>query len=273
MSEPVVFYSWQSDLPRASTRDVVHAAATEAVRRVAHQLRLEDAPRLDHDTLNQPGAPGITDTIFSKIKESAVFLADVSFVGTAEGREGQKAKRIPNPNVLTELGYAAGTIGWPRVILVMNKHYGSPESLPFDLRNRRFPITYTMAPKSEKPAPVEELAGALESYIRQHLAHEYERVVATLARLPYHARKLILDHGEGPGFHQQSAGASFASVLDLSIMTLLELGLVHVAPYPCETGVAYNWTYLGKQCWLKLVQATPLTLPPTLLLPSDQPPT
>ena len=81
-------------------------------------------------TMTRPedhGYPSITETIFSKIEQSEVFVADVTFVGETDRRDGTKAKKLSNPNVLAELGYAAAKLGWDRVILVMNKHYGSPE--------------------------------------------------------------------------------------------------------------------------------------------------
>ncbi len=58
----------------------------------------------------------------------------------------KKGKAMPNPNVLLELGYAAAKLGWDRLVLVMNTNYGHPEELPFDLRNRRFPLTFKIAP-------------------------------------------------------------------------------------------------------------------------------
>jgi hypothetical protein len=61
MAEFTVFYSWQSDLPRKLTRDVIHNAARDAVARLGAEL--EDAPRFDHDTQDVAGAPEIARTI------------------------------------------------------------------------------------------------------------------------------------------------------------------------------------------------------------------
>ena len=88
---------------------------------------MKDAPRLDHDTSGRPGTPSITETIFSKIEQSADLFLMLTFVAvrrTVATAQGEEAR---NPNVLAELGYAAAKLGWDRVILVMNKHYGSPE--------------------------------------------------------------------------------------------------------------------------------------------------
>ena len=113
-------------------------------------MSIEDSPRLDHDTLGQAGTPAITDTIYRKIKRSAVFLADVTFVGKTTPREGVESKRLSNANVLIELGYAAAVLGWDRIVLVMNKHYGSPESLPFVSPHLRFkPKTVPQQPRKQ----------------------------------------------------------------------------------------------------------------------------
>ena len=84
MARPTVFYAWQSDLPKRTTRASIHDAAQAAIVRVANSLSLIDSPRIDHDTLDESGAPAITETILRKIKESAVFIADVSLVGATD---------------------------------------------------------------------------------------------------------------------------------------------------------------------------------------------
>lgn len=273
MSYPIIFYSWQSDLPRVNTRNVIHAAAVAAIERVAKEFRLEDAPRLDHDTLGESGAPAITETIFRKIKECALFLADVSFVGKTEARDGSKAKKLPNPNVLLELGFAAATIGWSRVLLVMNKHYGSPESLPFDLRSRRFPITFVSKPEQDTAASVAGLADQMEPAIRQFLASDYERVEDALSRLTYYSRQLLIRHGVGVGLKAKPSDNRIASSEDLSILQLLELGLIRCTHTETDEGLLYLWTYLGRQCCARL-GAGLIHLPPAsphLPVPLDFP--
>jgi hypothetical protein len=111
MANFTVFYCWQSDLPRKLTRDVIHNAAAIAINELANNADsgvLEDAPRLDHDTLNVPGAPAIAPTIFEKIDRAAMVIADLSFVGeTSSNDPNKRKKQLPNANVLLELGYAA----------------------------------------------------------------------------------------------------------------------------------------------------------------------
>jgi hypothetical protein len=94
MSEPTIFYSWQSDLPRDTTRDLIREALQEALARLASNTAILQSPRIDSDTLNRPGTPAITETIFHKIRQSAVFVADVTLIGKTLPREGRSTKEL-----------------------------------------------------------------------------------------------------------------------------------------------------------------------------------
>ncbi len=255
MSNPTVFYSWQSDLPRRSTRDIVRDAAAIAVAGLAREMSVEDSPRLDHDTLGEAGTPAITETIYRKIKKSAIFVADVTVVGETASRDGRSPKRLSNPNVLIELGYAAAILGWDRTVLVMNKHYGSPESLPFDLRYRRFPVTYELGPESSRrDVVVQSLSAEVQDNLRTCLAAEYDRVDTVLSRLTTFARSLIIEQGNNSHFWETKPDDRISSRFDLAILQLLELEVVECTQAATDSGVAYayTWTYLGRQCALRL---------------------
>lgn len=140
-----VFWSWQSDLPAATTKDFIKEALSQALEMVAEELELEMADRLelDHDTKGEPGLVEIVSTIFRKIDDCQIFVADITPV--AEITTGTAAKKIQNPNVMIELGYAIREAGPQRVITVANLAFGGkPEELPFDLRHRRGAITYRL---------------------------------------------------------------------------------------------------------------------------------
>jgi len=253
MSQPVIFYSWQSDLPRDSTRDVIRHAASDAIAHLATQLSIEDSPRLDHDTLGDSGTPAIMETIYRKIRQSAVFVADVTPVGQTGPKDGRAAKKLSNGNVLIELGYAAATLGWERIVLVMNKHYGSPESLPFDLRYRRFPLTFDLGPNSaRREAVLAALGREMEGAIRACFAAEYERIDEVLSRLSSYARSLIIKHGADTQFWETAGDNAVLSRLDLAISQLLDVGVIRCVQAATESGLAYTWTYLGRQCALRL---------------------
>lgn len=138
-----IFYSWQSDLPNRTNRSFIERALEKAIGTVAETLEVVEAERgelvLDKDTKGIPGIPPIADVIFEKISKAAVFVPDLTFVG-----KSSNGRRIPNPNVLIEYGWALKVLGHSRIVPIMNAAYGEPnaENLPFDMRHLRRPITY-----------------------------------------------------------------------------------------------------------------------------------
>jgi len=157
---PIIFYSWQSDLPNPTNRGFIEDALKKAISQYTKKqsavdkepvmesairddntlnglgssdiLETKDVkPVLDKDTIGVPGSPSIAETIFSKIERASVFVCDVSIIGKADKRP------CPNPNVLIELGFAIKSLGENRVIMVANKAFGSLEELPFDIRPRK----------------------------------------------------------------------------------------------------------------------------------------
>ena len=142
--EHIVFYSWQSDLDPALTRNFIEDALGRAVQNIGRDNDALVEPVIDRDTAGVTGAPGIAETIFQKIDSCDVFVCDVSTINTAATlrRVRDTLQRVlspekratPNPNVTLELGYAAARIGWGRIILVKNTAFGGIEDLPFDLR-------------------------------------------------------------------------------------------------------------------------------------------
>ncbi len=134
-----VFYAWQSDLPNSTNRGLIERGLQDAVKQLGADGSVVQDPRVDRDTLGVAGSPDIERTIFEKIAQAAVFVCDVSLV-TNDG----SGRPSPNPNVLIELGFALRALGDERVILVMNRAFGPPELLPFDIRRKRV-LTYDIA--------------------------------------------------------------------------------------------------------------------------------
>lgn len=161
-----VFYSWQSDTPAKAGRTFVREALAAAIA----GLELEDAerPEIDQDTKGVLGSPVIADTIFQKIREAKVVVADVTLTGqTPDG------KSLCNSNVAIELGYALGIHGDTILLKVMNTHYGSPEDLPFDLAHRRWPVQFNLSPDAdttERQKVREALAKELRQIFEQYVA-------------------------------------------------------------------------------------------------------
>ncbi len=176
-----VFWSWQSDSLEKHNRFFVRDALAIALQQVAGDLDLTEAerPEVDHDTKGEPGMVSIVDTIFEKIKQAAVFVGDLTFIGKTD-----KGKLLPNPNVMIELGHAITSLGPERIILVANRAYGGrPEDLPFDLRHRRAPISYDLpetASSDDRKKVQKELASALASALAGCLGRVLEQSAKTI---------------------------------------------------------------------------------------------
>lgn len=160
-----VFYSWQSDTPAKVGRTFIREALDAAVA----GLKLEEAerPTIDQDTAGVLGSPPIADTIFKKIREARVIVADVTLTG-----QTPETKRLCNSNVAIEVGYALGVHGYEVLLKVMNTHYGAPNDLPFDLAHRRWPVQFNLSPEADaaerqkvRDALSNELRRILEQYI------------------------------------------------------------------------------------------------------------
>lgn len=162
-----LFYSWQSDSPSNTNRNFIKDATEKAIERVSKSLKLEEALRLDQDTKDVPGTPEIVNTILKKIDGCDIFLPDLTIV--AETSDG---KRVPNPNVLIEYGYAMKAIGSERIIAVMNEIYGAAaDGLPFDLQHRRWPIRYSLATDATEETRKEQ---------KKNLVSQIERAIRTV---------------------------------------------------------------------------------------------
>jgi hypothetical protein len=118
----------------------------------------------------------LAPTIFKKIRESEVVVADVTLVGatlptTAEG-EGSARKKLINSNVAIELGYALHAATDEKVLLVFDTYYGGHEELPFDLRHKGGSVVFTLGPEAgkaeiadQKKELKDQLVRALKPYL------------------------------------------------------------------------------------------------------------
>jgi hypothetical protein len=154
-----IFYSWQSDLPNANNRSFIESCLQQAVKQLSDLGQFSVELNVDRDTLNEPDTPSIIESIFTKIDSAKIFVADISIIN-----QGGTGRKTPNPNVLVELGYAAKSIGWEKIICVYNLDYGSIEDLPFDLKQRRL-LSYSLKEKT-KPEARKSIANALVNTVR-----------------------------------------------------------------------------------------------------------
>ena len=146
-----VFYAWQSDLPNRTNRTFIANCLGAAIENVNANRSPGEQLVLDKDTQDVSGMPVVSEVIFSKIANCAVFVGDTSFITTP-----QFARQSPNPNVLIELGFALASIGDRRIIGLFNDASGDAHDLPFDLRNRRFPLACHVAENDDVQALARE---------------------------------------------------------------------------------------------------------------------
>jgi hypothetical protein len=172
-----VFYSWMSDRDNFSNRGFIQDCLEKAVRKIGRDVDIGITPALDRATQGEAGSPDIASTIFRKIDRSRAFVADVTLIqspltgwrkGLAKTLGFAPFRLCPNPNVLVELGYAAGQLGWDRCLLVVNTAFGDVELLPFDLRGRRV-LPYRVANKDDRAAARESFVPLLQSRLVEAL--------------------------------------------------------------------------------------------------------
>lgn len=228
MNDFNVFYAWQSDRDQNSTRNIIQKSLRKAIKNLGTNPTISRAPRLDHDTKNVPGIPGIASTIQMKIDRCGIFLADLTFVSQLSP-ENRAVKGIPNPNVMLELGYAMKAIGESRIILVMNEFYGSVEHLPFDLQHRRHPITYNLGPNPDTPSKND-----VQTKLTRSFAESIESIVQVNPNLGIAPRhNLQIDIAPTRNQNQQLAQIQFLNSSEHPI--LVDAWFVYCRNTGCES--------------------------------------
>ena len=194
-----IFYSWQSDLPNNSNRGFIESCIKKSIKDLQSLGVFSIELAIDRDTKNEPGTPDITQTIFKKIDHSKIFIADISIINPSSIE-----RKTPNPNVLIELGYAAKSLGWDKIICIYNTDFGTIEDLPFDLRQRR-PIFFSLKeqPKASVRALVSKAivnsinalsaTGSLFDIVNDYLKVQIDTEILTIIN---HLRKIIWGYNE-----------------------------------------------------------------------------
>lgn len=209
----------------------------------ADQTEAELSPRPERDIEGLAGTPNIVETIFRRIAACSVFVADVSFVAATGG-----GKKIPNPNVLLELGFAVRSIGWERTILVFNNAFGTQTELPFDIAQHRWPIEYRVTTHTEvRDKRFNELSDALTYAIKDcqlfalNRAKEMARALDTacLAVVATHENEVEIPMP----MPAKTVGETLVEIqTTAAIRRLLDLGAIQVISEPT---IAYGWTHDG----------------------------
>lgn len=146
MGKATIFYSWQSDTTSKFNRYFIEECLKKAIKKTNKEIDVDY--NLDRDTKNEVGSPDIVATIFQKIEDACLFIADITPINS----DTENQRITPNPNVLIELGYAASHIGWKNIICVFNSAFGRIEELPFDIKSRRISPYYFKDISNKKEA-------------------------------------------------------------------------------------------------------------------------
>jgi hypothetical protein len=143
-----VFYAWQSDLPENKTiKDVLY---------FNHEENIELNIVTSDDVI---GTNDIAQSIFDMIKGADIFIADLTIIGKIADR------KVSNPNVLVEWGYARGVLGLGKMISIFNEKCGSKvEDLSFDIKTKRT-ITFNSDKKTWRKELKKKLLGEIKEII------------------------------------------------------------------------------------------------------------
>jgi hypothetical protein len=204
-----IFYSWMSDGDEVLNRYFIWDCLERAIRLLNREDGIE-AHVAVRDTQGAQGAVDIVDEIFRRIDECDLVIADVTNIAPQGSGE-----LVPNPNVMFEFGYALARKGEKALIAVANTAYGGPESLPFDINQRKI-VTYKLTDRQDRPRVREQLVQALAGAIKTNLG---EHRSARIARHSVGFRALIellIGQTDLPNVQDTSLPARAARALELA---------------------------------------------------------
>ncbi|MEQ1772994.1 MAG: hypothetical protein ABL891_04340 [Burkholderiales bacterium] len=246
-----VFFAWQLDTPSDQNKTFIWNALERATSTAEASASLESSPRPESDTSGVAGTPNIVETIFRRIRDCAIFVADLTFTANSES-----GKLSPNPNVLIELGYAARSVGWERTILVINEKYGKANHLPFDILQHRWPIEYRMSEGTtvgEKR--FDQLSDALAAAIASCQQYTLERAEEMANSLDTATIDVVAQYEQADFIDMRLPAKTTGELLTgldhiLAIRQLISLGALRITHSPT---VGYAWTFDG-QCMIEALK-------------------
>jgi len=169
----IIFYSWQSDLPKETNLNGIRQALRISANDVENSIN-NISIELDEATRKTAGSPNIPLTIFEKISKADIFICDLTTINSSDTEN----RKVSNPNVLIELGYAIAELGWERIILLFNKEFGTfPKDLPFDVDRHRA-TSFSIKDKNDKSGKAQlsqVLKSALKTIIEQNPLKKTDR--------------------------------------------------------------------------------------------------
>lgn len=234
-----VFWAWQSDLSGRISRFVIRDALDEAIKELREAPDVDEPPEearrsdlhLDHDTKDVTGMPSVADTILEKIRAATVFVGDVTPVGsgppihTPQGE--QPGRPLMNPNVAIELGFALNGLSDKNVIAVLNLAFGGPECLPFDIKHKRWPVTYKLIEGATKEEILAERKVLKDQFVKALKGFLKAPSSATPAFQPYEPvavqdpDKFFFSAGQNLGYSRQLQSEMYLPFRDILFLRVM----------------------------------------------------
>jgi len=123
--EPTIFFSYQTQQPQYS--EIIREALDTTLDKINRTSRLKLTLEQSHRSTEEPIK--LKSALFSKLKRSLLFIADVSAIAQINSDPPQL---IPSPHVCVEVGYALQTKRSEQILLIQ---VGSNDqgTFPFDL--------------------------------------------------------------------------------------------------------------------------------------------
>ncbi|AFY75298.1 hypothetical protein Syn7502_03449 [Synechococcus sp. PCC 7502] len=127
--DPTIFFSYQTQQPHYSEliREALESTIAQINRTSRIKLTLEQSFRSTDEPIK------LKSTLFSKLKRSLLFIADVSAIAQINAEiNSDPPQLIPSPHVCVEVGYALQVKRSEQILLIQ---VGSPDqgTFPFDL--------------------------------------------------------------------------------------------------------------------------------------------
>lgn len=203
-----IFFSWQSDLDQKNNKNFIEDCIKIAIKEFNKENKYLVDFNLDKDTSGEPGNPEISNLILNKIDNSRIFICDLSIIN-----KDYIGRKTPNPNVIFELGYAIKSLGWEKIICIVNEEHGKSEVLPFDIKHRRL-LSYDLSIKEkskEKRKIVEAIKSninilkergllfdEIEDYFKKDIDTEFLTIINHIRKIIYSEfdKNLLLDAGK-----------------------------------------------------------------------------
>ena len=161
-----IFFSWQveTNLQGFNNKAFLIECIESAIKQIENRGALKGIRlKLTEGLRNIPGNPEVSQLMFDQIDNCDIFIGDITVVQkicscleSFRNKKGLYFRYSPNCNVYGEYNRALGLHKdfWRQTILLLNDTNKSPKEdssiIPFDTRDRRWPIVFSLKDNSTK---------------------------------------------------------------------------------------------------------------------------